>query len=50
MCCESKRRYKDDYKCFYMLFTEMGETRRISALRKGRGGINSPVSGNSLAY
>ena len=34
---------------FGMLFTEMGETRRISMLRKGRGGIKSPVSGNLLA-
>ena len=34
---------------FSMLFTKMGETRRISMLRKGRGGIKSPVSGNLLA-
>ena len=34
---------------FGMLFTEMGETRRISMLRKGRGGIKSPVSGDLLA-
>ena len=34
---------------FGMLFTEMGETRRISMLRKGRGGIKSPVSEDLLA-
>ena len=34
---------------FGMLFTEMGETRRISMLRKRRGGIRSPFSWNLLA-